>query len=446
MLELGLAETLIVRLSRSSSLRVLSLASSQRFTDDQTDALEAGRRLGATYVMEGSNQKRGDRVRVNARLLSVRDGSTVWAGTFDQRADRVFTLQDGIAAAVASALAMQIEAPRRSPSPCEGTDTEAYRAYLTGLYLNSRPDPVRLGGALTAFRHAIDRDPTCARAYAGLAFAYRGLAITGDRDPRELFPLARAAADQALRIDPDSAEAHVSLGFIQYWHDWNWAAAEVSFKRAIQLNPSLAEAHYAYAHLLINLGRFEEGLRYARQARELDPLSPLINTLEAAFLSAANRQAEARKRLAHAVALAPDYWLAVRERGDLALEQGDARTAITDLRRASELAHGNSRPLAALGRAYAMTGDRAQAQAILQQLEARDATGYINATSLALVHNALGDSAGALDLLERAYRERDVRMTYLKTDAHWNNLRTQPRFRALARRMGLESDQAFGLL
>lgn len=444
MLELGLADTLITRLSHSSALRVRSLASSQRFAGTQ-DALEAGRRLNAGYVVEGSTQRRGDQVRINARLLNVANGDALWAGTFDARPNDVFTLQDRIAAGVASTLAVKVDAlPARGRSPCDGADPEAYRAYLTGRHLIARPDPIRLPKAIAAFRRAIDLDPACARAYAALEFAYHGQVITGDRAPHEMFPLAKAAAEQAVRIDPQSAEAHAAKGFTQFFHDWDWAGAETSFKRAIALNPNLAQAHFGYGHLLVNVGRYEEGLSHARQARELDPLSPIINTLEAAFLGAANRPAQARERLEHALELEPGFWIALLVRGGTALGHGDTRTAIADLSRAVEQSKGNSQVVAMLGVAHAAAGDRASAETALRTLQARDAAGFVPSSSLAAVHNALGDTEQALDLLERAYAERDMRLVFLKIDARWNSLRAQPRFRALAKRMDLEAEQAYG--
>ena len=272
-LELGLADTLITRLSRSSALQVRALTSSQRVPLAPLDAKAVGRQLGAVYIVEGTTQRVGDNVRINARLLSVADGRTVWAETFDSPIGRVFTLQDRMGDAVTSALGLaRVAAPTHVRSPCDGADPRAYRAWLRGYYEINRPDAARLPIALAAFREAIDRDPTCARAWAGTAFAYRALVITADRDPREMFPLAKAAVARALAIDPDSAEAWTSKGFIEFWYDWDWPAAEASLRHAVALNPNLAEAHMALAHLLVNIGRADEAVADARQAIALDPL------------------------------------------------------------------------------------------------------------------------------------------------------------------------------
>lgn len=443
MMELGLAETLITRISSSTRLRVRSLASSQRFAGAPQDPLAAARQLGAAYVVEGTTQRDGDQVRVNARLLAVADGRAVWSGTFDERIDHVFTLQDGITAAVASALASEIHAsPAASRSPCDGANADAYRAYLAGRYQLTRPSAARMRQGIEAFRRAIDLDPTCARAYAGMAYAYRALVVTGDEEPRRYFPLAQAAVKQALAINPDLAEAYASQGFNRFLYDWDWAGAEASLQRAIELNPSLPDAHLAYAHLLSNLGRKDEAVLQARQALALDPLSPLVNTLAANFMLIAGQAGEAQRGWDNALELEPEFWTALLSRSGTKTARGDHAGAIADLRRASTLSAGNSQALAALAMAHVSAGEREAALQILRDMEARGRAGYVPSTSLAAVRNALGDSAGALELLELAYRQRDIRLAYLGVDARWNNLRSQPRFRALAQRMQLTARRA----
>ena len=442
-LELGLAETVIARISRAGSVRVLSLSSAERVAARTLDPLAAAHALGAAYVVEGSTQRRGDRVRVNVRLLAAPAGTTIWADTFDERVDRVFTLQDGIAAAVLSSLALSPLA-RAADRPCEGANAEAFRAYLNGRYLMQRPTPDRIAKATAAFQHAIELDPTCAPAYVGMAQTYRAMVITGDRAPADVYPLAKAAADQALRIDPASAGAWAARTFNQCWYDWDWADAEASARRAVELNPSLPEAQFAYAHLLVNLGRFEEGLAHMRKARELDPLSPLFNTLEAGFLGAAGRPEAARVQLQRALELEPDFWIALLIRGGMALDRGDTAAAVADLQRSVETSHGNTQAMAVLAIAYVAAGDRARAEAVLEDLERRAAKQYVPASSIASVHNALGREDAALDYLERALEAHDIRIAFLKVDARWNNLRDEPRFRAMAAKVGLSGGQAHG--
>jgi TolB-like protein/DNA-binding winged helix-turn-helix (wHTH) protein/Tfp pilus assembly protein PilF len=443
LLALGLADTLVTRLGRSPGLRVRALASARRLEGAgaaASDATAAARALGADYVVEGSTQRQGERLRVNARLLAADDGRVLWAETFDTGDERVFTLQDRIGDAVIAALALRpLPVPARPPSPCDGDDAGAYRALLRAHYLQHRRDP----GTIPAYHDAIRHDPTCSRAYAGMAIAYMFMAHN-DAAPREVFPLARAAIDRALQLDPDAPEALVAHGRYLQLHAWDWPASEAALRRAIARAPSLAEAHFALAHLLVTTGRFEEGLREAAQARELDPLSPFINALEGGFLSAAGRPAEAQVRLRHALELEPDFWIALLVRGGLALDQGEPAAAIADLQRASERTGGASQVLAVLAAAHIAAGERAAAAAVLEDLQDRASQAYVPPISLAAVHLALGDRAGALDLLERARDERDIRIAFLQVDARWNGVRDEPRFQALARSLGLHGGAASG--
>ncbi|MBS0380979.1 MAG: winged helix-turn-helix domain-containing protein [Proteobacteria bacterium] len=444
--ELGLAETLITRLSHSRELRVSALASSQRLGRDVRDPIAAGRQLGAAYVVDGSAQRFADNVRVNVRLLSMAEGATMYADTFDVGADDVFTLQDRIAAAVLGALALQpIVVARHGCSPCDGDDPAAYRAWLRGHHLLQRPNEANLREALSAFRRTIDLDTACTRAYASMALAYRGL-VHLDNEPDEMFGLAKAAVAQALRIDPDSAEALAMQGRNRQLYDWDWTGAEASLKRAIELNPSLMEARLGCAHLLVTLGRFEEGLEQAHAARALDPLSPWCNSILAGLLTAARQPEAAAKQVERALDLQPDFWIALHVRGGLALERGDTQAALDDFQRATASSQRASQMLAFLATACAQAGDRVQVQAILDELEARRARGYVSATSIAAVAVALDDTGRALDELERAEREHDIRMVFLKVDARWNPLRALPRFRALAQRMGLVGERGYSRL
>lgn len=441
LLELGLAETLITQLSRVRQLRVRALASSERLERSVLqDPDAAGRQLGAAYVIDGSAQRVDGHVRVNIRLLSVGNGQTIWADTLDTRVEDVFTLQDRISGEVVSALALPSIALERRRKPRDEGSHQAYRAWLQGYHLLQRPDAVNLGEALAAFRRAIDLDATSSRAYAGMALAYRGL-VHLDHEPGEMFPLAKAAVAQALKFDPDSSEALVAQGRILDLYDWDWAGAEISLQRAIELNPSLMEARLAYAHLLVDLARFDEGLEQARQARELDPLSPMVNALYAGFCTAAGQSELAQKEVRRALELRPEFWIALQVRGGMALDCGDAKAAIADFDLAVERSQRASQILALLAVACADAGNRSRSQTILHELDARRAERYVPATSFAAVHAALGETDAALDELERAHRERDIRMAFMKVDARWNCLRAQPRFRALAQRMGLMSDR-----
>lgn len=324
-----------------------------------------------------------------------------------------------------------------TPQPAADSPGErAYRAFLTARYLVNRPDPARLPEALDALRHAIDLDPTFARAWAAMAFAYRALCITGDRAPLEVLPLARAAAAQALVIEPRLAEAHAQKGFIQFWHDWDWTAAEATLQTAIALDPELAEARLAYAHLLNNLRRFPEALAQIARARELEPLSPLIATLQAAFLACAGQLGEADAWIARAIELAPGFPPAWLHAGQIAMDRGETDRAVAALERGQALTS-SSQLATMLGVAYAAAGRGDEAGRVLRELDARAMNAYVPPTSRAAIELALGRRERALELLEQAHALRDVRLTFLAVDSRWNALRGEPRFQALARQMGL---------
>lgn len=438
LLGLGLADTLITRVSTSTALRVSPLSSSLRFAGWAREPTEAARQLGVAYIVEGATQRHGDEVKVNARLLAA-DGEALWSGTFDAPIGSVFTLQDRIADELATALAVNVAASAMR-SPCDGADAEAYRAYLSGQYRINRPsaDSARL--ALADYRRALDLDPTCARAYAAMAHAYRTLVATADADPRDSFARAKVLVDKALALDPQLAEAYLARGWTAFWYDWDWAASEAAFQRAIELNPSLAEAYFGYAHLLGNLGRVEEAATQARMAMALDPLSPVINAIGGWFVAPPD---EVGRYMDRALELDPDYWLALLMRGAGRVASGDA-SGMADVERARELCGDCSHALAVRGSLEARAGRHAAVRDILRQMQARDRAGYWPATSMATLHNALGETDVALDLLDRAFRERDVRMAFLKVDApaRWRTLREEPRFRALEQRMGFVPDDA----
>lgn len=439
MLSLGLADALITRIGSSTSLQVRSLASSRRFGD--ADPLDAGRRLGARYIVEGTTQRGGDRIRVSARLIDVQKDRTLWSGTFDERSANVFTLQDTLASAMTGALALtRTDVTVRSP--CDGENAEAYRAYLAGRYQLDRPSGPRMRQAIIEFARAIDLDPTCARAYAGMAYAYRASVMTGDADPRVAFPLAQAAIARALAIDPRLAEAYSSRGFVQFWYDWDWQAAEASLKHAIELNPSLAEAHLAYAHLLSNIGRHQESAVQARKAYALNPLSPLVGMLSSSFLEKAGFADEAQRIRASALDIEADFWVTLLARGMRNIQAGDRAGGLAQMRNAVRLCADCSFALAILVQGELAAGNRANAERIRDALDARARTGYLPGSNLGLVYNALGDREGALAQLERGYRERDVRMTFLEVDRSWDNLRDDPRFAALVARMNFAGRRA----
>ena len=438
-LETGMAEVLIARLSNSRELAVRPFSLVRRHVLAERDPIAAGRALGADIVLDGGLQRELGQLRVTARLLRVADGVALWANQFDVKFTNVFDVQDAIAERVSEALALRLGAEeRRGIRRRETRDVDAYQCYLTGRHHIAKLKPSEIRRGIEMFERAIALDPRYALAYAGAADAYRRLPIACDWRPTEAFPQAQAAALDALALDETLCEAHVALGFVRFWYDWRWNAAEAEFRRAIELCQDSAEAHLGLAHLLSNLARHDEALSEIARARMLDPLSLIANTLEASFLSLAQRDDEARARLQKTFEIEPDFWVAHLHLAAIHLKSGRIADAIGAMQSARTLSGNGPQTIAALAYLYARDGKPDRSRSLLQELHALSTQRYVPPSNFAVVHCGLGEIGQALDWLDEACAERDVRLTFLRVDRRWDTLRDHPRFGALARRVGLE--------
>jgi DNA-binding winged helix-turn-helix (wHTH) protein/TolB-like protein/Tfp pilus assembly protein PilF len=437
-LEVGMADTLIAKLSNIGGLSVRPLGAVRRYGGLEQDPLSAGRQLGVEAVLDGTIQRSGDRVGVTARLLSVGDGRQLWEGRFEAPFTDIFSVQDAISAQVAGSLRPRLtDAEERRLAKHYTENVEAYQLYLRGRYHLLRNTRSEIQTGASYFRQAIEIDPSYALAYAGLANAYHALAGPGEMPPTELLPQAKAAAQKAVEIDDGLAEAHALLGFVIFWYDWDWDAAENQFRRALELDPNSADAHYAYADLLSYTGRHAEALAEIKRARELDPLNLRINTIEGAMLINAGRADEALARLRKTLELEPNYWYARQYVANAYMPKGMFAEAVAEARRAKEFSESATRPRAFLGYALAKAGRRAEARAELEGLLRLSRERHVSPYNIAMIYNGLGESDEALGWLERGYREREPRMVFLKVEPKWNNLRDDPRFQDLVRRVGL---------
>ncbi len=436
-LEVGMADTLITKLSSSRKLIVASL-SSVRQSRSEDDPRAIGQRLGVNSVLEGNVQRVGNRLRVTARLIKVADGSSLWAATFDENFTDVFTVQDTIATKVAEALALRLTGDDRKQFAKRYTDNlEAYQLYLTGRYHWSNLAPSEIQKSIDYFQQAIEADASYALAYFGLGEAYRASAINSDTRPTDVMPASRAAAAKAVELDPSLAEPHITLAMVHNFYDWDWAAAQVEARRAIELNPNLAWAYIALGHTLSDLGHHDEGIETVRRARQLEPVSPLIHMMEGARLFYARRYDEAEPPLQKALELNPNFWPAHRYLGHLAIARGDYAQAAERFRMAAALAPVATQPRSMLGYIAARTGDTAAARNTLAELESLASSRYVPGTNIAVVHLGLGQNDDAIRWLERAYDEHDVQLQFLKVDPTWEPLQAHAGFAALLERIGL---------
>ncbi|HET7528352.1 MAG TPA: winged helix-turn-helix domain-containing protein [Burkholderiaceae bacterium] len=442
LLEVGMADSLIARLSTVPGLVVRSVGSVGRYAGADQDPLRAAHELDVAWIVDGSLQRRGDQLRVTARLLRAADGGAVWSGSFDEKFTGVFEVQDTISERVARVLTPSLEtlAVARQPPVDVGAtrNTDAYQLYLAaGRYAQDmRADGLRKSIAL--YNQALEIDPGYALAWTGLAETHRRSLFGADVRPAEVFEPAAIAVQHALALAPNLAEALTERAFKLYWFDFDWAGAEREFRRVLAIKPNVAAAHFGLASLLLNRGQADEGFAQMRMARELDPMSTVLNTLEAAYLFAAGRLDEARTRLNRALDIAPRFWLAHSTQGLLHLADRQPDKAIAELRDAVTLADGISRPSALLAVSLAGLGQTHEARAILSQLITRAKSRYVPPSSLAAVYAALGEVGPALDALDQAVVTHDTRLSFLKDDVRLASLRSEPRFAALLRKLNLD--------
>jgi tetratricopeptide (TPR) repeat protein len=271
-----------------------------------------------------------------------------------------------------------------------------------------------------------------------LAEANRSLAITSDVPSKDCLPQAKAAAMKAVQIDDALAEPHASLAFIVTWFDWDWATGEREAKRAVALNPNSAMAHFAYAHILSNTGRHDEAVVEGARAVELDPVFFLFSAIEGLFLHHAGRNDEANAQLQKAIVLDPNFWIAHLTLGKVYIQQSRYPEAMAEFMKAKELSHGNSEAIGSIGYVAALSGDTAKARDVLDELQAISTQHYVPPVPMALVYNGLGEQNEALSFLEKGVEERDVRLTLLKVDPKWDSFRSNPRFSAILKHIGLQ--------
>lgn len=436
-LEMGIADTLITRLGNIKEVTVRPLSSVRRFGGLEQDPVAAGRALEVQSVLDGIIRRSTDRIRVTARLINVADGASLWTGSFDEKFTDVFGVEDAISGRVAHALALHLSPEEEQRVRKRYTaNSAAYQLYLAGRYHWSRITLPDIRKSIEFFRAAIDLDPGYALAYAGLAEAYRALPITSDIPPNEAMPQAKEAAAKAIEIDESLAEPHASLTFVRFWYDWDWTGAEREGRRAIELNDNSAFAHLAYSHLLSILGRHEEAIAEGERARELEPVSLIINALNGALRYYAGRFEEAAACLRVALDLEPEFWVARLFLGKIQSEQKHYREALAEFERARKSSRENSETIAMIGYVQALAGETAKARATLAELKALARQRYIPPVNMAVIHLGLGERDKAFAWLEKAFQDRDVRLSFMKIDPKWDPWRTDRRFNAVLQRLG----------
>jgi TolB-like protein/Flp pilus assembly protein TadD len=435
----GLTEETIMRLGKMSPHRmgVIARTSSMAYKRADKSVLQIGQELGVDYVLEGSVRREADRVRVTAQLIRVRDQIHVWAENFDRPPQSILDIHSEVGAAIAAQVKLELtpegERQLRNQRPA---DQEAYDYYLHGRYHWARLTYPEMRKATEYFRKATERDPGFALAYSGLADSLMILPINSDVAPKDAFPEAKVAIARALELGQDSAEAQNSDATIKFWFEWDFNGAEAAAREAISLNSNYSLAHLYLAHVLSNVGRHDEALAAIQRARVLDPFSLITNAMYGQFLYHAGQAEESIDQFHSTLEMESRFWVAhicLAKSYENAGMYGEALAACD---KAWEFSGGNSEALSLAGYIHAVSGEKAKAQAKIQQMLERKKKSYVPPYNLALVFAGLRETETALHWLENALADRDVHMTFL-LDRKWDGLRSNEQFRQLVSRVGL---------
>jgi len=434
----GLTDELITALSQVQGLRVAARTSSFLFKGRNPDVRDVGRRLGVSTVLEGSVRRAGNRLGVNAQLVSAENGHQLWSQSFDRDPSDVFAVQEEIARAIVAALRVRLGADADSALASRPTgDLTAYDLFLKGRFAwNQRTGP-SLQQAARWFDEAVELDSTFARAWAGVADAYLLLPNYTNAPQAPSWARAKHAATRALTLDPDLADALTSMAYGTMTFEWDWQKAETGFRAAIAANPNYPIAHHWYGDFLAGRGRFTEAEREMSEAHRLDPLSLQTGSELAWVYLLQRRHAEAESTAGQVLALDPNFSQGLFILGQTQLQQGRAREAVVTLARSQELGGYQNSVAASQVAASAAAGDTAAARAILRDLERRAKREYVPAFTFATAHAALGDRAGAIAWLQRGIDQHDSYMPENFFDPILDPIRSEPGYARILTGLGL---------
>jgi TolB-like protein/DNA-binding winged helix-turn-helix (wHTH) protein len=423
-LGLGMADALITRLGNTGKIIVRPTSAIQKYAGGKLSPQAAGQEQGVDAVLDGRIQREADRVRLTVQLIRVRDGGQLWAESFDKEFTNIFALEDALSERVAQSIRLKLTGEETRRLTKRATERPgAYEAYIKGRYFwNKRTDKGMKKG-LEYFRQAIALDPTFAEAYVGVADSYATLGLYAVIPPKEAFPVAKQATKRALEMDDGLAEAHASMGFINFYFDWNGRDAENEFRRALADNPNYAMAHSWYGESLAAMGRYSE------------PLSLIIGSNAGWTLSLAGKTDQAIEILKKAIEIDPSFPRTHFRLGRAYEQKKLYDLAISEFEQAVTLSGGDACYKGSLGHAYAISGRPVQARQVLGDLEGSSGEVYLPSYAIALVYAGLGENEHAITWLEKAYQDRSTSMAFLRLDPELSSLHSDPRFEQLSQRV-----------
>jgi TolB-like protein/Tfp pilus assembly protein PilF len=435
----GITESLINSLSQLPNLAVMSRNTVFRYKGQSTDPQQVGRDLHVRAILTGRLIQTGDELLISVNLEDVKNSRQIWGEQYNRKISNLVSVQQEIAADIYGRLRPRLageEMKLLSRRPTE--NVEAYQLYLQGLFYWNKWTQADFKKAADYFTQAAQKDPRYALSYAGLADTYSLLGDAGYLPPSEAWPKAKAAAMQALQIDDTLAEAHTSLGLVKEHFEWDWAGAEQEFKRAIELNPNSATAHHWYGDYLANMGRSEEGLRETKRARELDPLSLIINTTLGWQLYLARLDDQAAEQLRTVLDIDAKFSPARRTLEEVYAHMGKHKEAVAEREKVISLS-GSPELAASIEEDFSKSGYKGVLQSWLDGLTEISKHGYVSSYSIAEGYMRMGEKDKAFDWLERAYEEHDSGLVSIGVEPMFDPVRRDPRFRDILRRMKLPS-------
>src|SRR5438270_1499330 len=433
----GITETLINNLSQLPNLRIVPRGTVFHYKNKDLDAQQLGKELGVRAVLTGRVLQRGDSLTVQAELVDAKQNSQLWGEQYNRKPSDLLSVQTEIAQEIMDKLRLQLSGEQRRQVTRNYTaNSEAYHLYLQGRYYWNKRTPDGLKKGIDFFNQSLEKDPGYALAYTGLADSYDVLSFYSVMPPAEAYPKAKDAAKKALEIDPNLAEAHTSLAYVHWNYDWDWDAAERENRKALELNPNYASGHHWYALSLVILARHEEAQREIQRALELDSLSLIINTKVGALDYYARQYDPAIAQLRKTIEMEPNFSLARLYLG-LALQQkGEVAQAISELEKGLKMTQ-SPWFVAALAEAQALRGNKSVALAGLHELDVMSKDHFVSPYFYALIYSGLGDRDNAFQYLNRSLEERSDWLVYLKVDPALDPLRSDPRYAELERKVGL---------
>ena len=439
----GITASLINILAAVPKLRVMAQSTVFRFKGGAIDPQAAGRDLNVRAVLTGQVMQSAGSLRIGAELVDVATGSRLWGAQYDRKSGDIFAIQDDISNEISEKLKLQLtHAQKKKLTRHHTEDPEAYRIYLKGRHHWNRWTEEGFYKAIEYFQQAIEKDPAYALAHAGVADSYVLLGWNSYLAPKDAFPKAKAAALTALQFDPDLGEAHTPLAAVLWLYDWQWPEAEKEFKRSLELNPTYPTANHWHAESVMTMGRHAEAIAQMKNSQALDPLSLIINVAIGWAYYTARRYDEALAQLKQTVELDPNYPVTYWILGMVHRTLGRNATAIAEGEKGVRLSGGSPLMRAALAHSYGKAGRKKEALQILDDLTSLSKCKYVAPHFFAGIHIGLGENDRALDYLEKSYEDHSHWLIYLHIDPVMDDLRDEPRFQDLLKRVGLPAANA----